>query len=441
MTDSPSTPDSTRQPSPGASEQLADEKALLRRYAKDRSPVVREELAERFMPLARRLASRYAGGAEPFDDLVQVASVGLVKSIDRFDPARGTAFSTFAVPTILGELKRHFRDRGWSVHVPRDVQERILKVERALSELPSRLGRAPTVADIAARLEVSEEQVLEAMHASQGHHSVSLDASGSMPDGEEPAPLRERLGEVDIGYDTVEYGVAIGSTLADISERDRTILHLRFAEDLTQSEIAERVGISQMHVSRILRATLERLREAVRDDEEPGLAGDLDHEELAGFSIAGLTPRDLHRLGQGAQRALARQVHLGKQALTPAVDEGPDPDVERARFIADRDRHHPVREVVCGAGRDRVAQQHRVREALDREVGPRGERADHSGEHGLRHLARHDFDPERIRGRDTLAASSRRLPVSRERKTNRGRAALARFAADLEPVRERGDQG
>ncbi len=149
MTDSPSTPDSTTQPSPGSDEQLADEKALLRRYAKDRSPVVREELAERFMPLARRLASRYAGGAEPFDDLVQVASVGLVKSIDRFDPARGTAFSTFAVPTILGELKRHFRDRGWSVHVPRDVQERILKVERALSELPSRLGRAPTVADIA----------------------------------------------------------------------------------------------------------------------------------------------------------------------------------------------------------------------------------------------------------------------------------------------------
>lgn len=269
MTDSPSTPESTRQPSPGSDEQLADEKALLRRYAKDRSPVVREELAERFMPLARRLASRYAGGAEPFDDLVQVASVGLVKSIDRFDPERGTAFSTFAVPTILGELKRHFRDRGWSVHVPRDVQERILKVERALSELPSRLGRAPTVADIAKRLEVSDEQVLEAMHASQGHHSVSLDASGSMPDGEEPAPLRERLGAEDIGFDTVEYGVAIGSTLADISERDRTILHLRFAEDLTQSEIAERVGVSQMHVSRILRATLERLREAVRDDEEP----------------------------------------------------------------------------------------------------------------------------------------------------------------------------
>ena len=266
MTDPTPTPVPANRRPPGAGEQLADEKLLLRRYAADRSPAVREELVGRFMPLARRLASRYAGGAEPFDDLVQVASVGLVKSIDRYDPEHGTAFSTFAVPTILGELKRHFRDRGWSVHVPRDLQERILKVERALSELPSRLGRAPTIADIAERLDVTEEEVLEAMHASQGHHSVSLDASGSMPDGEEPAPLRERIGAEDIGFDTVEYGVAIGEALAETSERDRMILHYRFVEDLTQSEIAERVGVSQMHVSRILRATLDRLREAVRDE-------------------------------------------------------------------------------------------------------------------------------------------------------------------------------
>jgi RNA polymerase sigma-B factor len=267
MTDPALTPDSA-QPSPGIEEQLADERALLRRYGKDPSPVIREELVERFMPLARRLASRYAGGAEPYDDLIQVASVGLVKAIDRFDVERGTAFSTFAVPTILGELKRHFRDRGWSVHVPRDVQERILKVERALADLPSRLGRAPTIADIAERLEVTDEEVLEAMHASQGHHAVSLDASSSMADGEEPAPLGERIGKTDLGFDTVEYGAAIAPTLAEISERDRAVLHLRFAEDMTQSEIAERVGVSQMHVSRILRATLELLREAVRADAE-----------------------------------------------------------------------------------------------------------------------------------------------------------------------------
>ena len=267
MTDPAPTPDSGERSSPGPDEQLAGERILLRRYAEDRSAAVREELVERFMPLARRLASRYAGGAEPYDDLIQVASVGLVKAIDRFDPERGTAFSTFAVPTILGELKRHFRDRGWSVHVPRDVQERILKVERALAELPARLGRAPTVSDIAERLEVTHEEVLEAMHASQGHHAVSLDAASSLADGEDPAPLGERIGVTDLGFDTVEYGAAIQPALAEISERDRKVLHLRFVEDMTQSEIAERVGVSQMHVSRILRATLERLRNAVRTEE------------------------------------------------------------------------------------------------------------------------------------------------------------------------------
>jgi RNA polymerase sigma-B factor len=263
-TDSEDTPTS---PSPGAEEQLSGERDLLRRYAREGSPVVREELAERFMPLARRLAARYAGGAEPFDDLVQVASVGLVKAIDRFDPERGTAFSTFAVPTILGELKRHFRDRGWSVHVPRDVQERILKVERATAELPSKLGRTPTVQDIAKRIEATDEEVLEAMHASQGHHAVSLDAASSLADGDEPAPLGDRIGEEDQSFETVEYGAAIAPVLNEISERDREVLHLRFVDDLTQSEIAQRVGVSQMHVSRILRATVERLREQVPEEE------------------------------------------------------------------------------------------------------------------------------------------------------------------------------
>ena len=263
-TDSEGTPTT---PSPGAEEQLAGERELLRRYAEDNSPTVREELVDRFMPLARRLAARYAGGAEPFDDLVQVASVGLVKAIDRFDPARGTAFSTFAVPTILGELKRHFRDRGWSVHVPRDVQERILKVERAMAELPAKLGHSPTIQEIGQRIEATDEEVLEAMHASQGHHAVSLDASSSLADGDEPAPLGDRIGEEDLSFETVEYGAAIAPVLEEISERDREVLHLRFVDDLTQSEIAERVGVSQMHVSRILRATIERLREQVPEEE------------------------------------------------------------------------------------------------------------------------------------------------------------------------------
>ena len=257
----------TPTPSPGPDEQLAGERRLLERYASDRSPTVREELVERFMPLARRLAARYAGGAEPFDDLVQVASVGLVKAIDRFDPVRGTAFSTFAVPTILGELKRHFRDRGWSVHVPRDVQERILKVERALADLPSKLGHSPTVQEIAERIEATDEEVLEAMHAAQGHHAVSLDASSSLGDGDDPGPLRDRIGEEDLSFDTVEYGEAIGPVLEEISERDRKVLHLRFVEDMTQSEIAEQVGVSQMHVSRILRATIEKLRQQIPEEE------------------------------------------------------------------------------------------------------------------------------------------------------------------------------
>jgi RNA polymerase sigma-B factor len=254
-------------PSPGPKEQLIGERRLLERYAKDQSAVVREELVDRFMPLARRLAARYAGGAEPFDDLVQVASVGLVKAIDRFDPERGTAFSTFAVPTILGELKRHFRDRGWSVHVPRDVQERILKVERAMAELPAKLGHSPTVREIGQRIEATDEEVLEAMHASQGHHAISLDATSTMGDGDEPGPLRDRIGSEDLSFDTVEYGEAIGPVLQEISERDRQVLHLRFVEDLTQSEIAERVGVSQMHVSRILRATIEKLRQRIPEED------------------------------------------------------------------------------------------------------------------------------------------------------------------------------
>jgi RNA polymerase sigma-B factor len=256
----------TAEQAPGPEEQLADERTLLRRYARDRDPAVREELARRFMPLARRLASRYRGDREPFEDLVQVASLGLVKALDRFDPERGVAFSSYAVPTILGELKRHFRDRGWSVRVPRDLQERIAKVERATARLPGKLGRVPTVNEIAEYLELEPEEVLEAMQAGQAHHAMSLDAQQQTEDGE-GIPLTERVGSEDPGFDTVEYGVAIEDAVQSLSERDRTVLHLRFVEDLTQTQIAERVGVSQMHVSRILRAALERLREQAASQE------------------------------------------------------------------------------------------------------------------------------------------------------------------------------
>jgi RNA polymerase sigma-B factor len=245
-----------------------DERTLLVRYARTRDPKILDELVETFMPLARRLAARYRGGREPLEDLEQVASLGLVKALDRFDPGRGYAFSSYAVPTIVGELKRHFRDRGWSVRVPRDLQERIGRVDRAIPELSARLGRAPSVNDIAGKLEIDPEEVLEAMEASEARHAISLDVPLETEEGD-GVPLKERVGESDRGFDTVEYGAAIEDALATLAERERVVLHLRFVEDMTQTEIAQRVGISQMHVSRVLRATLRRLREHVPADGEP----------------------------------------------------------------------------------------------------------------------------------------------------------------------------
>ncbi len=259
--------DQTPDQAPGPDEQLANERALLARYAREHDPAVQEELVQRFMPLARRLAARYRGDKEPLEDLVQVASLGLVKALDRFDPGRGVAFSSYAVPTILGELKRHFRDRGWSVRVPRDLQERIAKVERVAAQLPARLGRAPSVNELADRLEMDPEDVLEAMEAAQAHHAMSLDAQQDMEEGEGIA-MGDRLGEEEPGYDTVEYGAAIEGALSRLSERDRMVLHLRFIEDMTQTQIAERVGVSQMHVSRILRSALAELRGNVDQEEE-----------------------------------------------------------------------------------------------------------------------------------------------------------------------------
>ncbi len=259
-------PTQAASPVPGPAEQMAEEKELLERFARTRDSVAREELTRRFMPLVRRLASRYRGGREPLEDLVQVASLGLVKALDRFDPERGVAFTTFAAPTILGELRRHFRDRGWSVHVPRDLQERVAAVEKASAELPATLGRPPSVREIAEHLNSTDEDVLEGMEASSAHHAVSIDALQRMDDSE-GVPMVERLGENDPGFNTVEYGEAMAMVLDDLSDRDRMVLHLRFVEDLTQTQIAERIGVSQMHVSRILRTTMQRLREQVPEDD------------------------------------------------------------------------------------------------------------------------------------------------------------------------------
>jgi RNA polymerase sigma-B factor len=248
---------------PGADEQLVDEKRLLERYAKERSPVVREELVNRFLPLARSLANRYTGGPEPTEDLHQVASLGLVKAIEGFDPTLGYTFASYAAPTILGELKRHFRDRGRQVHLPRGLQERIAQVERAVDDLPAKLQRVPTAHDVAAHTGLDVEEVLEAMEAASARRPYSLDATVG-PD-EDAATLVDTLGETDPSYETVEYGEAISRTLDLLPERERMILHLRFVEDLTQSEIANRVGISQMHVSRLLRRALDAVRAQVQE--------------------------------------------------------------------------------------------------------------------------------------------------------------------------------
>jgi RNA polymerase sigma-B factor len=240
-----------------------EEDQLFADYARTRDPALLEELVDRFMPLAKSLAGRYSGGVEAYDDLLQVASVGLVNAITRFDPGRGFTFATFAVPTILGEVRRHFRDRGWSMRVPRDLQERNLKVENALSELPTRLGRSPSVAEIAEHLGFSVEEVLEAMEAGSAHHTHSIDAVQGDHDDDDGRSLADRLGDYEPGYEAVEYGAAIAPALARLSTRDRRILEMRFVEDKTQSEIASEIGVSQMHISRILRATLKLLRAQV----------------------------------------------------------------------------------------------------------------------------------------------------------------------------------
>jgi RNA polymerase sigma-B factor len=229
--------------------------ALFREYRRSRDPATRDALVERFLPLARQLARRYQRGDEPFDDLVQVASLGLVKAVDRFD----VAFSSYAVPTILGELKRYFRDTGWAVHVPRGLQERVMKVDQTVSKLTIRLGRAPSVADIAEEMGLELEEVLEAMDASQAYDAVSLEA-GRDTERPEEGTIGETLGEEDERLDLVEYGTAIEGTLRALPDRDRLVLKLRFVDDLTQSEIAERIGVSQMQVSRLIRRALERLR-------------------------------------------------------------------------------------------------------------------------------------------------------------------------------------
>jgi RNA polymerase sigma-B factor len=238
------------------------EQELLRRIHQNGDLRARDQLAEEMLPLARALAGRYANRGEPLDDLVQVACVGIMKAIDGFDITREVRFSSYATPTVLGEIKRHFRDKSWSVHVPRATQELVLKVGEALGELPAKLGRSPTPRDVAAAVNAPIEDVLEAMEAATAYEAVSLDAPRPGRGDEEGWTLAESLSEEDLGYETVEIGETLRGTLEALPARERLILRLRFEEDLTQTEIAELVGVSQMHVSRLLRRSLDRLSAA-----------------------------------------------------------------------------------------------------------------------------------------------------------------------------------
>jgi RNA polymerase sigma-B factor len=248
----------------GDPERIREDLRLLERYRRTGDEAAREELIRRFLPLARQLARRYERSGEPLDDLVQVASVGLVKAVKRFDPTRGIAFSSFAVPTMIGELKRYFRDSGWAVHVPRAMQERALEVNRAVTELSRHLGRSPTPAEVAEFTKLAPEEVLEAMEAATAYDSVPLEAPRPDDEGDGEGAA-ERLGSEDHGYALAEYSATLAPPLRELPERDREVLYLRFVEDLTQSEIAERIGVSQMHVSRLIRRALERLRNDLGD--------------------------------------------------------------------------------------------------------------------------------------------------------------------------------
>jgi RNA polymerase sigma-B factor len=230
-----------------------------RLFASLPNPPARDELARLFQPLAEYLARRFYGRGEPLDDLVQVANLGLLKAIDRFDLSRGVKFSTYATATIVGELKRHFRDKGWALRVPRRLQEAGMKVGRAVTEMYQDLGRAPTVAEIGTRTGLSEDEVLEAMETAHAYTTASLDA----PTDEEGTTSLDKLGSEEESFELLEGWTSVAPAIRELPKRERTILYLRFFRGLTQTQIAEEMGISQMHVSRLLARTLRDLRQRV----------------------------------------------------------------------------------------------------------------------------------------------------------------------------------
>jgi RNA polymerase sigma-B factor len=252
-------------PRPSCVDGRRGDTSLLTKYAQTRDPALREQLVDRYLPLARYAASKFAHGSEPFEDLLQVASLGLLKAIDRYDPNNGAAFSSFALPTMNGELRRHFRDRGWAVRPPRDLLEDSLRVERAARLLEARGRHAPTIQDLAEETGLTVEEVLDAREALTARHATSLSSPGGADDHER-FTIEDRLGRADPGFQRAEQRATIDALARVLPSRDRRIVELRFIDDLTQAEIGQRVGLSQMHVSRILRDAINKLRHAAARD-------------------------------------------------------------------------------------------------------------------------------------------------------------------------------
>ncbi len=244
-----------------------DDKILLRRYHEDGDLQAREQLIEQYMSLVRSLARRYSYRGEQLEDLVQIGAIGLIKAIDRFDLDRGVELTTYATPNIIGEIKRHFRDKGWSVRVPRGLQELNVQLSRLVEQLTVQYSRSPTIPELAKAAGVEEELVLEALESGRAYTSLSLSVGGGGGDDDDLDPL-ESLGTEEHQYEVSEDRAVLAPGFKALDERERKILQLRFFDGLTQSQIAQQVGISQMHVSRLIRRSLEKIRETIAADEE-----------------------------------------------------------------------------------------------------------------------------------------------------------------------------
>src|ERR1700693_4155841 len=250
------------------------DKDLLRRYHENGDLAAREQLIEQYMSLVRSLARRYSYRGEQLDDLVQIGAIGLIKAIDRFDIQRGVELTTYATPNIIGEIKRHFRDKGWSVRVPRGLQELNVQLSRLMEQLRVQLGRSPTIAELAKASGSQEEDVLEALESGRAYSSLSLSSGGGGGDGDEDLDPLESIGTEEHQYEVSEDRAVLAPGFKALDERERKILQLRFFDGLTQSQIAQQVGISQMHVSRLIRRSLEKIREEIGSDEVPERAAD-----------------------------------------------------------------------------------------------------------------------------------------------------------------------